>query len=154
VIENYSGLDYWSEKLADCFLAWTMPIYFGCTNIFNYFPRESMICVDVNDPHVIEIIQQGIKDKLWEKNLDAISEARNRILNQYQLFPFIVNQIRSHQQNCKNHQNKSINIPEFLRPPFTFEEKLGMGISNIRGRVQLHKKYQWILKKIKTGRTR
>ena len=30
-----------SEKIADCFLAWTMPIYYGCPRIAEYFPAES-----------------------------------------------------------------------------------------------------------------
>ena len=35
--ENFSSPHYWSEKIADCFLAWTMPIYFGCTRISEFF---------------------------------------------------------------------------------------------------------------------
>ncbi|HEX3036792.1 MAG TPA: glycosyltransferase family 10, partial [Thermodesulfobacteriota bacterium] len=39
-IENYRNPYYWSEKIADCLLAWTMPIYYGCTRIIEYFPSE------------------------------------------------------------------------------------------------------------------
>jgi hypothetical protein len=125
-IENYSGPDYWSEKLADCFLAWTMPVYYGCTNVFDYFPPESMIYVDIQDPDAIKIIQQGIADRLWEKNFQAIAEARNRILNQYQLFPFIVNQIKQFQQETPQDNPPKMNIclPEALRPPLTWKEQM------------------------------
>ncbi|HKI49344.1 MAG TPA: glycosyltransferase family 10, partial [Desulfobacteria bacterium] len=40
-IENSSGPDYWTEKIADCFLSWSVPIYYGCTNLEDYFPPAS-----------------------------------------------------------------------------------------------------------------
>jgi len=45
-IENSSGLDYWTEKIADCFLSWTVPIYYGCTNLEDYFPAGSFIRIE------------------------------------------------------------------------------------------------------------
>ncbi len=86
-IENYAGPDYWTEKLADCFLAWTMPIYFGCTNITDYFPDEAMIRIDIDDPDAAHIINDAIKSNLWQKHRDAIGHARDLVLNQYQPFP-------------------------------------------------------------------
>ncbi|MBK6526926.1 MAG: hypothetical protein IPG07_16050 [Crocinitomicaceae bacterium] len=38
--ENYSADDYWTEKIQDCFLSWCMPIYYGCTNLENIFPKN------------------------------------------------------------------------------------------------------------------
>eukprot|EP01028_Stygiella_incarcerata_P012144 TRINITY_DN7303_c0_g1_i3.p1 TRINITY_DN7303_c0_g1~~TRINITY_DN7303_c0_g1_i3.p1 ORF type:complete len:232 (-),score=-73.43 TRINITY_DN7303_c0_g1_i3:13-708(-) len=42
-IENSSSPHYWTEKISDCFLSYTVPIYYGCTNIGNYFPKDSFI---------------------------------------------------------------------------------------------------------------
>lgn len=88
-VENYSGPDYWTEKLADCFLSWTMPIYFGCTNVEDYFPEESMVRIDVDDPTAPEKIQRVIESDLYLERRDAIAEARRRVLHEHQLFPFI-----------------------------------------------------------------
>jgi len=89
-IENFSGPDYWTEKLADCFLAWTLPIYYGCTNLESYFPADSFIRIDINDPkEATKIIKQTILSDCWENRLYAISEARDLVLNKYQLFPSI-----------------------------------------------------------------
>jgi hypothetical protein len=94
-IENYSGLHYWSEKLADCFLSYTMPIYYGCVNLSDYFPKESFIWIDINKPkEAIEIIQEAIASQRWEKNLEAITHARELILDEYQFFPFFARQIQ------------------------------------------------------------
>ncbi len=96
-IENHSGPDYWTEKLSDCFLAWSMPIYYGCTNIETYFPPESMVRIDITRPDVVDQIRQAISSDLWRKRQDAIAEARQLILNKYQLFPFLAREIRAQQ---------------------------------------------------------
>lgn len=89
-IENTSCKNYWTEKISDCYLSWTMPIYFGCTNILDYFPEKSMILIDLNDINEsINKMRHAIMNNSWDKNIDAIDEARKLILNEYQLFPKI-----------------------------------------------------------------
>lgn len=89
-IENYVAKDYWTEKITDPFLAWTLPIYYGCLNLEDYFPHESFVRIDIQKPEeAFEIIRKAMKDKLWEKNLSAIKEARNLVLHTYNFFPFI-----------------------------------------------------------------
>ena len=36
-IENSKHDNYWTEKIADVFLGNTMPIYYGCNNIYDFF---------------------------------------------------------------------------------------------------------------------
>ncbi len=94
-VENYSGKYYWTEKISDCFLSWSMPIYYGCTNINAYFPKESYISIDIAKPkEAADIIKQAVNDRLWEKNLDAIEQSRNLILQKYQFFPYMAAKIR------------------------------------------------------------
>lgn len=88
--ENYIGKDYFTEKISDVFLSWSMPIYYGCPNITDYFPAESMILVDLNKPmEALEKIKYAIENKLWDKNIEAIKRSRELVLNKYQLFPMI-----------------------------------------------------------------
>jgi hypothetical protein len=93
-IENFSNSYFWSEKIADCFLGWTMPIYYGCTRITDYFPQEAMIQIDIHDPHVVEQIQEATAQEPRKQNVEAIAYARELVLNHYQFFPFVVHQIR------------------------------------------------------------
>lgn len=104
-VENFRNQYYWSEKISDCFLAWSMPIYCGCTRIQNYFPAESMICFDIDDPFAIEKIKERIANDLWRRNLDAIEYARNLVLNRYQLFPFLAETIHCHQNSKGSYQH-------------------------------------------------
>ncbi|HPC04170.1 MAG TPA: glycosyltransferase family 10 [Syntrophales bacterium] len=89
-VENFSSPHYWTEKLADCFLAWTMPVYYGCRNLSDYFPEESFIRIDVSDPRgAAEIIREAVALNAWKRNFEAISHARQLILEKYQFFPFM-----------------------------------------------------------------
>lgn len=95
VVENYSGPYYWSEKLADSYLSFTMPIYFGCTNITDFFPRKSFISLHIDDKDCIEKLKKIIASDLWEKNMEYVVKARNLILEKYQFFPYITEKINT-----------------------------------------------------------
>lgn len=87
-IENSSGLDYWTEKIADCFLSWTVPIYYGCTNLEDYFPAGSFIRIDIRYPQeAAEKIASVITSDDWTARLPALKEARELVLEKYQFFP-------------------------------------------------------------------
>lgn len=45
-IENTSHRGYFTEKILDCFLLKTIPIYWGCSNIEDYFNSEGIIKVN------------------------------------------------------------------------------------------------------------
>lgn len=87
VIENHRGRHHWSEKLADAFLGHVLPFYYGCENVFDYFPQDSIILID---PHNMEgschKIKEAIKNGEYERRIKAIAEARELVLNKYNIF--------------------------------------------------------------------
>ncbi len=44
-IENTVQEDYFTEKLLDCFISLTVPIYIGCPNVLDYFDPKGIIIV-------------------------------------------------------------------------------------------------------------
>lgn len=95
-VENASGPDYWTEKIGDCFLAWTVPLYHGCTNLEAYFPADSFIRIDIGRPRdALEAIRRIVREDDWERRLPALSEARRRVLHEYQLFPHLASRVRA-----------------------------------------------------------
>ena len=46
VIENSRAKDYFTEKLVDCLVIGTVPIYWGCPNISDYFDTRGMYIVN------------------------------------------------------------------------------------------------------------
>jgi len=89
-IENHVATHHWTEKLSDTFLGGCLPIYHGAPNIFDYFPEESLIQVDIRvEEQTIATIKETIENGEYEKRLPAIREARRLILEDYSTFPMI-----------------------------------------------------------------
>lgn len=89
-VENYSDSDYWTEKIMDAYLSLTIPIYYGCTNLDDYFPKESFIQIDINKPeYSYDKICDILASNYFEENKNHIIEAKNRVLDKYQFFPWL-----------------------------------------------------------------
>lgn len=91
VIENHIEKHMWSEKLADAFLGFTVPIYCGCPNVYDYFPKDSLIQIDITKPReAIEIIKKVISiPGEYERRFEAVKEARRRVIYEYNLLAMI-----------------------------------------------------------------
>lgn len=97
VIENSLFNNYWTEKLADSFLAATYPIYFGAPNIYQYFPKNSLSVVNIYEPkQAILKIKEIIEGNYYQKYKTELKKARELILKDYQFFPHVVNLIEKH----------------------------------------------------------
>ncbi len=101
-IENSSIPHYWTEKLADVFLGEAYPIYYGCPNIYDYFPQESLTVIDINEPEAaIATIKKIIANNVYEKNKSAIAQAKKLILEKYNLFALMSKYAESHPSNSE-----------------------------------------------------
>lgn len=96
VIENAAAVDYWTEKLADAFLAETFPFYHGAPNISDYFSLNSLKEIDISRPEEsIKIIKKTISENYYEKNLEHIRQSKKRVLYEHNLIPLLKNFIES-----------------------------------------------------------
>ena len=109
-VENSRHDHYWTEKIADCFLAGTVPIYWGAPNIRDYFPEEAMILIDTLDPvEVARIIKTEATPEAYQRRLPALREAKRRVLEEYNLFEVAY-------QLAKAGQNKASAVTVTLSP--------------------------------------
>lgn len=97
-IENTSQPNYFTEKIMDCYLSFTYPIYFGCLNIADYFDQGSLSVIDINNfNESVKRIESLIEDKShYQNSLEGIIKAREKVLTYYNLFPLIVNFVEGH----------------------------------------------------------
>lgn len=80
VIEN-SKKDFWfTEKLIDCFVTGTIPIYYGCPSIFNFFNKEGMIIF--NTLNELDQIIKNLNENKYNSMLDSVLENYKKA-NQY-----------------------------------------------------------------------
>jgi len=91
--ENCVSPYYFTEKLMDCFVCLTMPLYVGSPEIERFFPPKSFIRIDPDSPNVIETLQDIINSDLWAARRTALEEARWLTLNKYNFFGRVADEI-------------------------------------------------------------
>jgi hypothetical protein len=102
-LENSSFPDYWTEKLSDAFLGGAYPLYYGCPNIHDYFSKDSLTLIDINNvSRAIETISRTIEACTYERSIKNIEIAKNLVLNKYNLFAIIADYcVRNQSHNSK-----------------------------------------------------
>ena len=103
-IENHYAPNVWTEKLADTFLGFAVPIYYGCPNIYDYFPKDSIILIDIYD---IDGSIKKIKEIIstpgeYERRLPAIKEARRKVIEEYNLLSMIDKIVTENSKSIKS----------------------------------------------------
>ena len=81
--ENACYKGYFTEKIITSFLARTIPIYWGCPNIAQYFNPEAFInCHNYNTiDEVIDVVKQiNENDELWCKIISEPRRTKNQIM--------------------------------------------------------------------------
>ena len=104
-IENIKRKNYFSEKFTDAILCWTIPIYYGCPNILDFFPKDAFYIIDINDANVQKKIDDIINYPITEKNIIALKKARELILNRYNIWSTINNLISNDTDRKENEIN-------------------------------------------------
>ena len=75
--------NYFTEKLLDCFATGTIPVYFGCSNIEDYFNPHGVITLD----HTFD--PASLTPELYESKRSAIEENFERCLDYEVMEDFI-----------------------------------------------------------------
>ena len=96
VIENGKCPDYWTEKIADVFLTGVYPFYHGCPNINEYFDKNSMTLVDINNyEETLKTIKSLIDSDVHSTSKQALRMAKKRVMNDYNLFEIMAREIEN-----------------------------------------------------------
>jgi hypothetical protein len=79
-IENNKEKYYFSEKLVDCLLTKTIPIYWGCSEVGRFFDEKGIIIFDTFDELLMKI--NSIDEKTYDQMLPHV-ENNYRIALEY-----------------------------------------------------------------------
>jgi hypothetical protein len=71
-IENSKNKNYFTEKIVESFLAKTIPLYWGCPNISDFFNSDGYITFD-NENELIDIVNT-LTPEYYESKKDVINE--------------------------------------------------------------------------------
>jgi hypothetical protein len=81
IIENERQPNYFSEKLVDCLITQTIPIYYGCNNIFAYFDTSYWIVLNNTDVNELNNKLKQLKPEHYEKNYEKIKKNYDKCMN-------------------------------------------------------------------------
>jgi hypothetical protein len=90
-MENSQQKNYFTEKLADVYLSWTVPIYWGAPNLKEYFPNKSFYMIDIDSSNPIEQINEIINTPV---DIDALKKARSVILDKTNIWEVVNKKIK------------------------------------------------------------
>ena len=91
VIENFSHRGYFSEKILDCFLMKTIPVYWGCSNIGDFFNSKGIIEFRNTDDLLYQI--NSLTSEHYENCKEIIEENYQRALKYVNYPENIVNKV-------------------------------------------------------------
>jgi len=88
IIENSKEDDYFSEKLIDCFSCMTIPVYWGASNIGDYFDIDGMIIF--NSIKDLQDITRKLSEDLYFKMKPTLINNRKLALNYSNTAQYII----------------------------------------------------------------
>lgn len=123
-VENHIAMHHITEKLSDAFLGRCLPFYAGAPNAADYFPADSFIPININDPDAAaEIIRTAMGEDAWRTRLPAIEEARRRVLEEQNIFAVCCRVI----SDCPARHPVRSNNPKFILGRHAWRRKHRLG---------------------------
>jgi hypothetical protein len=101
VIENHIQNNYFSEKLLDCLLTGTVPIYHGCKKISEYFNVDGFILFKN---------ENEVKDIIKNLNMEDYNKRKNAIKENFKLAKNYRDSVQYSFQKLKGFKNGVSNI--------------------------------------------
>jgi hypothetical protein len=103
-IENCNLVNYWTEKLTDAWMAWSLPIYCGDPSILRKVPDPMGIeTIDISDvPSSLRHIDYILKEDIYESRLDAIRKCREWAVKKSSVTERVCEIIESSRESVKS----------------------------------------------------
>jgi hypothetical protein len=87
--DNGTYPNYFATQFTDTLLSWTLPIYNvapGISNTHEFFPEGSYVPFDARNHNEIDRVVNFLDSDSFEDHIPAMTEARDLILNKYNLW--------------------------------------------------------------------
>jgi hypothetical protein len=89
--ENSRHPNYFTEKLVDCMVSYTVPLYWGCPNIGDYFDPAGVLAFETGD-ELAEILARLRPEDYFDR-LPAVEENCRRAVRDYAFFFLRMNRL-------------------------------------------------------------
>lgn len=92
VIENTQHENYFTEKIVDCLMLKTIPIYWGCPNISHYFNMNSLITFN-NKKELTDILER-LDGDFYNNNIKHVNDNFIRSINYSDFYARVSNIVK------------------------------------------------------------
>jgi len=99
IMENSVRDNYFTEKLIDCLITKTIPIYHGCSNIGNFFNKKGIITFSSLEDLLNKV--SLLNENIYSSKLDVIEENYQKALEYFDFHKRVDNIIKTHQSNAQ-----------------------------------------------------
>jgi hypothetical protein len=143
-IENSSVENYWTEKLTDAWIGWSLPIYFGDPAILDQIPDPAgIVIIDINDiSSAIEQIEKVLREDPYNSRLDAIKKCRGWAINEGNPYERVCRIIESADTNTLT--AKKLTRKEYIKRPKDYlKSRIYSNIASIFGEAPTEKLYHF-----------
>ena len=79
-MENAYYESYFTEKLHDCLLTGTMPIYLGAPNIGDFYNLDGMVIMERDADGEVSFASEILSEEYYNDHLDAVKDNYERVL--------------------------------------------------------------------------
>lgn len=77
VLENNLLPYFWTEKLSDAWLGWSLPLYLGAPNLAEACPDAGFVRLPANAPEAtVALVAQAVESQLWETRKVELARCR------------------------------------------------------------------------------
>lgn len=94
VVENSQNPNYFTEKIIDCLLLKTIPIYFGCPNINDFFNMDGVL--RFKSLSELADILHNLRGEYYDSSIKTVNENFIRAMNYNDFYARISNIIRTY----------------------------------------------------------
>lgn len=87
VLENNLLPYFWTEKLSDAWLGWSLPLYLGAPNLAAACPAAGFVPLPAGAPEAcVELVAQAVASQLWEARQAELAQCRAWMLETTNVF--------------------------------------------------------------------
>ena len=87
-IENTQNSNYFTEKIVDAFLTKTIPIYWGCPNIEEFFDKKGIITFN-NESELVNIVNSLTEKDYWDRK-ESIEKNYQLAIHWHRYYPRLI----------------------------------------------------------------
>ena len=102
VLENNLLPHFWTEKLADAWLGWSLPLYLGAPNLGEVCPAAGFVPLPGGAPEAcVQAVVQTLEAQLWEARQAELALCRTWVMETTNVFATAAHMIECSPQHCR-----------------------------------------------------